>query len=143
MIKLTLEKAAKQKTIPYFKIYFWNIPERGMKTYSEQIIKTSDLELIKRYVIEFYILQEKIKNKKFFASDLRVVETIRNSIEKPLSKYFYDINDTLSIQLALENKNQDLPDISNIDLEYVKYFDEYGEEYNVKIQLLSEILKDF
>ena len=143
MIKLTLEKAVKPKINPYFEIYFWNVPERGMKTYSKEFIKTSDLELIKRYLIEFYLLQEKIKNKTIFASDLRVVETLKNTIEKPFSKYFYDINDTLSIQIALENKHKDLPDISNIELEYVRYFNEYGEEYNIKIQLLGDILKDF
>lgn len=143
MIKLTLEKAAKQKINPYFKIYFWNVPELGMETYSEEIIKNSDLELIKTYLIGFYVLQEKIKNKKILASDLRVEQERRNSIEKPLLKYFYDINDILSIQVALKNEHKDLPDISNIKLEYVKYFDEYGEEYNIKIQLLGEILKDF
>jgi len=49
----------------------------------------------------------------------------------------------LSIRLVIENEHKDLPDISNIDLKYVKYFNEYGEEYNIKIQQLSEILKDF
>lgn len=141
MIKLKLNEKPNKKIEPYFKVRHLNVPMRGMETYVDKKIKSEE-EVIS-YLIGFFRLQNKIKNIK--ESEIRIEEFVKNSIEKPYTKYFYNIdNSNQSIQIILENENyKDFSNIANIKLEYVKYFDEYGQEYDVEVQKLSELLDNF
>lgn len=143
MIKITLEKAKPQKVQPYFEIYFWNIPKRGMKLYSKEKIESDDIKVLEDYLVNWYILQEKIKNKEITANELTVTEISRNSYESPYIKHTYEPTENVSIPVVLEDEHLTLPNISNIELEYVKYFDEYGVEYNINVKKFNEILEEF
>jgi hypothetical protein len=106
-------------------------------------INGDDIEVLRAYLSVFLIIQERIKNKKLFSYDLIVTEKQLNSIEKPIKKHFYHNNENIAIPLILEDEYSGSTEICNIELEYVKYFDEYNVEHNVKVQKLSEILEKF
>ena len=144
MIKLSLEKCEPKKVKPYFELYWWNIPNSGgMKTYSKEILKNITLADLQNYLSHWYFLQNGIKTKTLTADMLHTVTKKQNSVEPSYTKYFYKVNEDFLIPVALEDKHQDLPNIVNIELEYVKFFNEYGEEYNVKVQTFEEVLEKF
>ena len=142
MIKLKFKKAIKPKVLPYFEVRFWNIPRNGMKTYTLEKINGNNKDQLKEYIAGFFTLQHKIKNNKILFSDLKIEKTVKNSIET-YTKYFYKVSKIFSIQVALENEHKNTPEICSVELDCVKYFDEYGEEYNIEVQLISELLEKF
>lgn len=138
MLKLSLEQVGKIKTTPYFEIRYWNIPKASMKTYTEIEIESNDLSEAKRYLTHLFLLKRKIEKKEILVSDLEKI-----IVKSDYSKYFYKVDDELKIEVVLENEHKDNPDIVDVDLWYAKYFDEYGVEYNIKIEEVSEILEKF
>ena len=138
MLKLSLEQVGKIKTTPYFEIRYWNIPKDSMKTYTEIEIESNDLSEAKRYLTHLFLLKRKIEKKEILVNDLEKI-----IVKSDYSKYFYKVDDELKIEVVLKNEHKDNPDIVDIDLWYAKYFDEYGVEYNIKIEEISEILEKF
>lgn len=135
MLKLSLEKVKKVKTTPYFEIRYWNIPKTSMKTYTEIEIESNNLSEAKRYLTHLFLLKRKIEKKEILVNNLEKI-----IVKSDYSKYFYKIDDELKIEVVLENEHKDIVDI---DLWYAKYFDEYGVEYNIKIEEVSKILENF
>lgn len=138
MLKLSLEQVGKVKATPYFEIRYWNIPKDSMKTYTEIEIESNNLSEAKRYLTHLFLLKRKIEKKEILVNDLEKI-----IVKSDYSKYFYKVDDELKIEVVLKNEHKDNPDIADIDLWYAKYFDEYGVEYNIKIEEISEILEKF
>ena len=138
MLKLSLEQVGKVKTTPYFEIRYWNIPKTSMKTYTEIEIESNNLSEAKRYLTHLFLLKRKIEKKEILVNDLEKIIVISD-----YSKYFYKVDGELKIEVVLENEHKNNPDIVDIDLWYAKYFDEYGVEYNIKIEEVSKILENF
>ena len=141
MLKLSLEKVVLPRVQPYFEISHWNIPKDSMKTYTKNVIETSDLSIAKRYLTHLFLLKEKIKNQTISVKDLKQIIK-QNTVGTTDVIYVYEIDEDLSIELSLENEYKN-PEIKNIDLYYAKYYDEYGVEYDIKIEEISELLKKF
>lgn len=138
MLKLSLEKVSKSKVQPYFKIRYWNIPEDSMKTYKEIEIESNDLSEAKRYLTHLFLLKRKIEKKEILVNDLEKIRIKSNYL-----KYFYKVDDELEIEVALKHTHKNKPDIVNIEFDYAKYYDEYGVEYNIKIEEVSKLIENF
>ncbi len=138
MLKLSIERAENTKKQPYFEIRYWNIPKESMNTYTKVIIESNDLLEAKRYLTHLFLLKRKIEKKEILINDLEKI-TVKNYY----LKYFYKVDDELKIEVVLENEHKDNPDIAEVDLWYAKYFDEYGVEYDIKIEEVSEVLEKF
>ena len=49
----------------------------------------------------------------------------------------------MKIEVQIKEEYSTNPEIVNIDFWYAKYFDEYGVEYDIKIEEISKVLEKF
>tara|TARA_Y100001956_G_C4118290_1_gene186043 strand:- start:1787 stop:2215 length:429 start_codon:yes stop_codon:yes gene_type:complete len=142
MLKLSIERAENTKKQPYFEIRYWNIPKESMNTYTKVIIESNDLLEAKRYLTHLFLLKRKIKNKEISINDLTIRE-YEDISGFPSFECFYEIDSELKIEVQIKEEYSTNPEIVNIDFWYAKYFDEYGVEYDIKIEEISKVLEKF